>query len=162
LRGKVISRRVKGDANLPKGFTVALGGDEREKINYLNGFVRGGLLNLRERRRLPIRLSCTYGGLHGPCETHTRDINEEGVFVVSEEPLAEESEINLMLLFPGRSDPVTLVGRVSHTVVVEDEDTPGMGIRFEFKSGQAEAFQRLIDDLEDRFTRGKLPDECLL
>ena len=35
---------------------VALGGTEREKINYLNGFVRGGLLNLREKRRLPIRL----------------------------------------------------------------------------------------------------------
>jgi hypothetical protein len=27
---------------------VGLGPAEREKVNYLNGFVRGGLLNLRE------------------------------------------------------------------------------------------------------------------
>ena len=31
---------------------VALGGTERDKINYLNGFVRGGLLDLREIRRV--------------------------------------------------------------------------------------------------------------
>ena len=72
LRGKVIARRVKGDSTLPRGCSIALGPDEREKINYLNGFVRGGLLNLRERRRLPLRLKVTYGGISGPCETFTR------------------------------------------------------------------------------------------
>jgi len=162
LRGKVISRRLKGDASLPKGFTVALGGEEREKINYLNGFVRGGLLNLRERRRLPVRLPCTYGGLQGPCETFTRDINEEGVFVVSNTPLAEESEVHLMLVFPGHTEAITLVGQVSHTVVVEDEDVPGMGIRFVFKPGEAEVFCQLVDELDKTFSRGALPEECLL
>jgi Tfp pilus assembly protein PilZ len=162
LRGKVIARRVKGDSTLPRGCSVALGAEEREKINYLNGFVRGGLLNLRERRRLPIRLECTYGGIDGPVNSFTRDINEEGVFVISEDPLPEESEIHLLLSFPGRPEPVSLAGVVSHTVVIEDEDVPGMGIRFQFGRDEQAGFVSLIDELEDRFVHGTLPEDCLL
>lgn len=162
LRGQVISRRVQGDANLPKGFSVALGHEEREKINYLNGFVRGGLLNLRERRRLPLRLPVRYGGVNGPVDSFTRDVNEEGVFIVSEEPLPEESEIHLLVTFPGRAIPFELAGVVSHTVVVEDEDVPGMGVRFVFDGTKAADFAKLIDEIESRFVRGDLPDELLL
>src|SRR3954452_18047581 len=61
LRGTVVGTR-----EAPNGVVVALGATEREKINYLNGFVRGGLLNLREKRRLPIRLAVTYGAVEGP------------------------------------------------------------------------------------------------
>jgi uncharacterized protein (TIGR02266 family) len=162
LRGKVIARRIKGDNALPRGCSIALGPDEREKINYLNGFVRGGLLNLRERRRLPLRLKVTYGGITGPCETFTRDINEEGVFVVTESPLPEDSEVHLLLQFPGMSDPVSVTGIVSHTVVVEDEDVPGMGIRFRLNAVDSAAFNRLVDDLERRFMTNTLPEDCLM
>lgn len=162
LRGKVIARRVKGDGALPPGCSIALGQQEREKINYLNGYVRGGLLNLRERRRLPVRLKVTYGGLDGPCESYTRDINEEGVFVVTENPLPEESEIHLFVTVPGLSEQLTLAGVVSHTVVVEDEDVPGMGIRFQLDSSQQERLSEVVDRLEARFRSGDLPEECLL
>ncbi len=162
LRGQIIARRLKGDASLPTGFTLALGNEDKEKINYLNGFVRGGMLNLREKRRIPIRLKCTYGGVLGPCETHTRDINEEGVFVVTEDPLPEHSEIHLMIVFPGRSEPMTLSGTVAHTVVLEDEDVPGMGIRFNFQAGGSDSFRQLIDKLEQSFQTGRLPDDCLI
>lgn len=162
LRGKVIARRVKGDNTLPRGCSIALGPDEREKINYLNGFVRGGLLNLRERRRLPLRLKVTYGGITGPCETFTRDINEEGVFVVTESPLPEDSEVHLLLQFPGASDPVSVTGIVSHTVVVEDEDVPGMGIRFRLNQTDSAALIRLVDDLERRFMSNTLPEDYLM
>lgn len=163
LRGKVIARRVSGDASLPPGMSVALGPEEREKINYLNGFVRGGLLNLRETRRLPLRLAVTYGGLSGPVKTFTRDINEEGVFVVSEDPLPEGSELHLLLTIPDRSSPLSLAGLVSHTVVVEDEDVPGMGIRWRFADDkQREEVRLLIDDLEKRFVSNRLPETCLL
>lgn len=162
LRGKVIARRLQGDTNLPKGCNIALGTDEREKINYLNGFVRGGLLNLRERRRIPVRLKVTYGGMTGPVDSVTRDINEEGVFVVSEEPLPEESELHLFIHFPGLPRPFELVGIVSHTVVVEDDDVPGMGIRFRFRDSQSEEFAAAVDRLEQDFQTGSLPDECLV
>jgi hypothetical protein len=162
LRGKVVARRVKGDGSLLKGFTLALGAEEREKINYLNGFVRGGLLNLRERRRLPVRLRVTYGGIKGPCDSFTRDINEEGVFIITADPLPEESEVHLLIIFPGKTEPMSLAGVVQHTVVVEDEDIPGMGIRFKFQRGELESFVKLIDELDERFRRADLPEEYLI
>ncbi len=162
LRGKVISRRAEPEGAAPAGCTVALGPEEREKVNYLNGFVRGGLLNLRERRRLPLRLPVTYGGVDGPCKSFTRDINEEGVFVVAEEPLPEESEVHLLIEFPGGDKPMSLVGLVSHTVVIEDEDIPGMGIVFQLDKAKDRALHQALDQLEAAFLSGKLPDDYLL
>jgi Tfp pilus assembly protein PilZ len=162
LRGKVIARRMKGDSALPRGFNLALGADEREKVNYLNGFVRGGLLDLRERRRLPLRFAITYGGLSGPVTSYTRDLNEEGLFVVSETPLPEESELHMLLTVPVRAEPVPLLGVVSHTVVVEDEDVPGMGIRLALDAGRAAEFGKLVDELEAMFLENRMPDEHLL
>ena len=49
LRGTVMGHRTAANGATP-GFISALGTGEREKVNYLNGFVRGGLLNLRETR----------------------------------------------------------------------------------------------------------------
>lgn len=162
LRGKVIARRMKGDAALPRGVSVALGPEEREKINYLNGFVRGGLLNLREMRRLPLRFPVTYGGIGGPCKTYTRDINEEGVFVVTEDPLPEGSEVHLLLTVPIRGNAVSLAGVVQHTVVVEDEDVPGMGIRFRHQGNQRDEMSRLVDELERMFLENRFDEEFLL
>ncbi|HLU66352.1 MAG TPA: PilZ domain-containing protein [Kofleriaceae bacterium] len=163
LRGKVIARRMKGDVSLPRGMSVALGPEEREKINYLNGYARGGLLNLRETRRLPLRFAVTYGGINGPCKTFTRDINEEGVFVITEDPLPEGSEVHLLLTIPNRPAQLSLAGVVSHTVVVEDEDIPGMGIRFRYQDdAQREDVVRAIDELERLFIEDKLAEEHLL
>lgn len=161
FRGQVIARRLQGEVNLPKGCSIALGNDEREKINYLNGYVRGGLLNLREIRRIPVRLKVTYGGLNGPVETNTRDINDEGVFVISDDPLPEDSEIHLFIAFPGRKDPMSLTGIVAHTVVVEDEDVPGMGVRFTLDADVASDLTETVDALEKAFLSGSLPDQYL-
>jgi uncharacterized protein (TIGR02266 family) len=162
FRGKVISRRLQGEASLPKGCSVALGNDEREKVNYLNGYVRGGLLNLREARRIPVRLKVTYGGMKGPVDTYTRDINDEGVFIVTEDPLPEESELHLFIEFPGRSEPLSLTGLVAHTVVIEDEDIPGMGIRFALKKEASKELSTVVDKLEKAFLSGQLSDKYLV
>ncbi len=162
FRGKVIARRLQGERALPKGCSIALGNDEREKVNYLNGYVRGGLLNLREARRLPVRLKVTYGGIKGPVDTYTRDINDEGVFVVTKDPLPEDSELHLFIEFPGRSEPLSLTGIVAHTVVVEDEDIPGMGIRFALDDDAAKELTTIVDALEKAFLSGKLGDRYLV
>jgi hypothetical protein len=158
LRGQVIARREEAGK---AGCTVAVGPNEREKINYINGFVRGGLLNLRERRRLPIRLPVTYGGLNGACQTFTRDLNEEGVFVLSDQPLPEDSELHMIVAVPGRP-PISLVGIVSHTVVPEDEDTPGMGIVFKLDDETRQTLTQTVDELERAFLSGTLPEAMLL
>jgi hypothetical protein len=157
LRGTVISMRE--DAG--EGCVVAIAAVERVKINYLNGYVRGGLLNLREKRRLPLRLAVTYGGVDGPQQTFTRDINEEGVFVVSESPLPEDSEVHLLITFPSRDQPLSLSGVVSHTVVPEDEDVPGMGIVFHMDEATRAQLAAAVDDLERRFLGDELPESYL-
>jgi Tfp pilus assembly protein PilZ len=162
LHGRVIARRPVPDEGRPPGCSIAVGFEDREKINYLNGYVRGGLLNLRELRRLPLRLKCTYGGIDGPKQTHTRDINERGVFVVSETPLPEQSEVHMRIEVPGVPQPLALAGIVSHTVVVEDEDVPGMGILFKLDEPTRRQLKEIIDRLEHRFVTADLPDEVLM
>ncbi|ACY13129.1 PilZ domain-containing protein [Haliangium ochraceum] len=161
LRGKVMRRQAKANATSPAGCVIALGPKEQEKINYLNGYVRGGMLDLREKRRLPVRLPVTYGGIDGPCRSFTRDINEEGVFVISEDPLPEESRIHMLITVPGRDEPLSLHGEVSHTVLADDEDIPGMGVVFE-QQDRSDELTGIIDRLEKAFLSGTLPESTLL
>jgi Tfp pilus assembly protein PilZ len=152
LRGTVVDRRDE-----PDGVVVALGGTERDKINYLNGFVRGGLLNLREKRRLPIRLAVTYGAVEGPASTFTKDINEEGVFVFTDRPLPETSQVHMLLNLPGRSQPLSLIGKVSHTIVAADNEPPGMGIVFDLDDAARDQLAEIVRELEAQLHAGKLP-----
>jgi uncharacterized protein (TIGR02266 family) len=152
LRGTVVGHR-----DDPSGMTVALGGTEKDKINYLNGFVRGGLLNLRGKRRLPIKLSVTYGAIEGPASTFTKDINEEGVFLFTDKPLPETSQVHMLVTVPGKPQPLSLMGKVSHTIVPSDEEPPGMGIVFELDEAQRETLQSVIRELEDQLHSGRLP-----
>ncbi|HMG54963.1 MAG TPA: PilZ domain-containing protein [Kofleriaceae bacterium] len=152
LRGMVVGRR-----DDPAGAVVALGGTERDKINYLNGFVRGGLLNLREKRRLPVRLQVTYGAVEGPATTFTKDINEEGVFLFTDRPLPETSQVHMLLSLPGRPQPLSLIGVVSHTIVAHDDEPPGMGIVFDLDDAARDQLAEIVRELEDQLISGKLP-----
>ena len=152
LRGTVVGHR-----DDPTGVVVALGGSERDKINYLNGFVRGGLLNLREKRRLPIRLQVTYGAVEGPANTFTKDINEEGLFLFTDKPLPETSQIHMLVAVPGKPQPLSLMGKVSHTILADDDEPPGMGIVFELDDAQRAALIAVIRELEAMLLEGKLP-----
>jgi len=156
LRGTVVGMR--GD---PNGIVVALGATEREKINYLNGFVRGGLLNLREKRRLPIKLQVTYGAVEGPAKTFTKDINEEGVFLFTDKPLPETSQVHMLVNVPGKQQPLSLVGKVSHTILAQDEEPPGMGIVFDLDEAQREQMLKVIQELEEALEKGDLPGNSI-
>ena len=152
LRGTVVGRR-----EAPAGVVVALGGTERDKINYLNGFVRGGLLNLREKRRLPIKLAVTYGAIEGPASTFTKDINEEGVFLFTDRPLPETSQVHMLLSLPDRAQPLSLIGKVSHTIVAHDDEPPGMGIVFDLDDAARDQLTEIVRELEAQLHAGKLP-----
>lgn len=156
LRGTVVGRRQE-----PAGVVVALGGSERDKINYLNGFVRGGLLNLRERRRLPIKLQVTYGAIEGPASTVTKDINEEGLFLFTERPLPATSQVHMLVTVPGKQQPLSLMGKVSHTIDGEDDEPPGMGIIFELDDTQRELINAVIKELEEQLHAGRLPTNAV-
>jgi uncharacterized protein (TIGR02266 family) len=161
LKGMVAWRRTETDARNAAGCSVSLAIEEREKVNFLNGFVRGGLINRRERRRLPLRLPVVYATSEGTRDTFSRDINEEGIFILSDAPLAEESSISVPVKLPGREQPLALRGVVSHTVILEDEDVPGMGVRFVSAESELGELTRLIDDLEAHFLDGSLPEDVI-
>jgi len=164
LRGAVLWARTpeESDEKDPPGCSVGLVVADREKVNFLNGFVRGGLLNRRERRRLPLRLPVTYGGLGGPEQTFTRDINEEGMFILAEEPLPEQTLLHFILGVPGRDEPIELKGTVSHTVIPSDDDVPGMGVRYVLEDrSRAETMVAIVDKLEQEFLAGALPDDVI-
>lgn len=154
LRGTVVGTRDE-----PSGLIVALLGTEREKINYLNGFVRGGLLNLRRKNRLPIKLQVTYGAVEGPAKTFTKDINEEGVFLFTDKPLPETSQVHMLVTVPGKAQPLSLMGKVSHTILAADEEPPGMGIVFDLDEAQREQLAAVIKELEELIENNALPDE---
>lgn len=156
LRGVVVGHRED-----PPGVVVALGGAERDKINYLNGFVRGGLLNHRGKRRLPLRLEVTYGAVEGPATTHTKDLNEEGVFLLTDRPLPETSQVHMLLSVPGRGQPLSLVGKVSHTILAMDDEPPGMGIVFDLDDDARSELAAAIRELEAQLQAGKLPENTL-
>jgi Tfp pilus assembly protein PilZ len=156
LRGTVISTRDE-----PTGVSVALAATEREKIKYLDGFLRGGLLNLREKRRLAIRLQVTYGAVEGPADTFTKDINEEGLFLFTDKPLPETSQVHMLVSVPGKEQPLSLVGKVSHTILAQDEEPPGMGIVFDLDDTQRENLLGVIKELEEQLAKDELPDPTI-
>jgi len=156
LRGTVVGSREE-----PRGIVVALGGSEREKINYLNGFVRGGLLNLREKRRLPVRLQVTYGAVEGPANTFTKDINEEGLFLFTDKPLPETSQVHMLVTVPGKPQPLSLVGKVSHTILAQDDEPPGMGIVFDVDDATREQLLKIMEELERMLDSGALPSTVI-
>lgn len=156
LRGTVVAHR-----DDPPAVVVALGGAERDKINYLNGFVRGGLINHRGKRRLPLRLEVTYGAVDGPATTHTKDLNEEGAFLFTDKPLPETSQVHMLLSVPGRAQPLSLVGKVSHTILVHDDEPPGMGIVFDLDDAGRAELTAVVKDLEDQLHAGTLSGDTV-
>jgi Tfp pilus assembly protein PilZ len=160
LKGSVVSRRDHDEGEDPAGCHVGLLPDEREKVNFINGYVRGGLINRRERRRLPLRLPITYGAIEGPKATFTRDINEEGLFILTDRPLPERTLVHFVLTTPDRP-PWSLKGTVTHTVIVEDEDVPGMGVKFTLDPTETAEMVKAVDKLEEAFFKGALPEDVI-
>jgi Tfp pilus assembly protein PilZ len=157
LRGTVVGLREE-----PRGVVIALGATERDKINYLNGYVRGGLLNLRVKRRLPVRLSVTYGAIEGPATTFTKDINEEGVFLFTDKPLPETSQVHMLVAIPDRPQPFSVFGRVTHTILPHDDEPPGMGLIFDLDDTQRATLGAIVKELEEQMHAGRLPVNALV
>ncbi|MCA9668531.1 MAG: protein kinase [Myxococcales bacterium] len=161
VRGAVTWRRPKlNDPRARAGVGVQVHPSERNKVVYVNSWVQGGVQDKRHLRRLPVKLRVTYTARAGRRINFTRDLNEEGVFVRSQELLEKGTMIKLLLMPPGNGRPFDLRGQV--TRVVESRDERGMGIKLRFKSDDAEkAWADTVDGLERAFLSGELPDDVV-
>jgi uncharacterized protein (TIGR02266 family) len=77
----------------------------------------------------------------------TRNINEGGLFIETEQPLALDEQVELFFRLPGSDVPVKVTGRVAWIGVSQENQAPGMGIEFE---GLDDLARRQIDRLVQR------------
>lgn len=61
----------------------------------------------------------------------TRDINEGGLFIETEKPQAQGTEVTMHFNLPGSDQTVRTVGRVVRVTAGDAMNPPGMGIEFE-------------------------------
>ncbi len=161
LLGTVKWRRATGDARARAGVGVEFQPSENAKINYVHGYVRGGLLDVREKRRLPLRLKVAYSAPRGRRLNFTRDLNEEGAFVRTAEHLQIGVTVPLLIYPPGGDfRPLEISGEVARQ---SDGGDRGVGVVFRFPDEHArELWQRFIVRLEADYLEGKLDDDALL
>ena len=161
LHGTVKWRRATGDARARAGVGVEFAASETAKLNYLLGYVRGGLLDVRELRRLPIRLKVAYTAPRGRRLNFTRDLNEEGAFVRTAEQLPLNSLVPLLIYPPGGDfRPLEISGEVARCSEGNDR---GVGVVFRFPDeAMREHWSRFIARLEAEYLEGKLGDDALL
>lgn len=162
LRGIVMWRRPQhNDPRARAGVGIKVSPRDRSKVNYVNAWVRGGVLDKREQRRLPVRLRVTYSGRSGRRINFTRDLSEEGLFVRSQELLELDTPITVMISPPGNDyKPYSLAGTVAR--LVDEPDERGMGIQIIFADEQARArYTAFVHKLEEEYLAGQLPDEVV-
>jgi Tfp pilus assembly protein PilZ len=161
LHGQVCWRRAVGDARTRPGVGVAVDKSEKGKLSYIQGYVRGGMIDVRDKRRLPVRLRVAYTSTRGRRVNFTADLNEEGAFVRTAE-LLEVGEKTELLISPPGGDyrPIEVRGVVARRSM---EDPRGVGVRFDFgDDSERERVRAFVHKLETDYLDGKLPDDVLL
>lgn len=161
LTGMVAWRRATGDARARPGVGIAIAAAESEKVRFLLGYTRGGLIDVRERRRLPIRLKVAYKATVGRRINFTRDLNEEGAFVRANELLPIGATTLLLVHPPGAGfRPIEVNAAIARHQVKGDY---GMGVKFEFRSQlDRDHWHAFVKKIEDDYLEGRLPDSALL
>jgi type IV pilus assembly protein PilZ len=161
LNGLTAWRRAAGDARARPGSGVNIDAGEKSKMNYIIGYVRGGLQDVREKRRLPVRLRVAYTSARGRRVNFTRDINEEGAFVRTAELLEVGSRTQLLISPPGGEyKPIEVHGTVARAQLEGDR---GVGVKFEFTSDlQRNMLKAFVAKLETDYLDGRLPDDVLI
>jgi hypothetical protein len=162
LHGAVLWRRATGDARVRPGAGIGIDSRERAKVRYLLGYVRGGMIDVREKRRLPVRLRVAYSASKGRRINFTRDINEEGAFVRAAELLELGTATQLLISPPGRDyKPIEVRAKVTRRH--EEGFDRGLGVRFEFNDpDERSRWSAFVNRLETDYLDGRLPDDVLM
>ena len=85
----------------------------------------------RRSERKPLVIRVAYATVDSFFSEFTRDINEGGLFIETEKPQEQGTEVSMQFNLPGSEEPIQTVGRVVHVVPNESGTTPGMGIEFD-------------------------------
>jgi uncharacterized protein (TIGR02266 family) len=86
-----------------------------------------------ERRREPrhaIKIDVNYSFGESYLYSRSGNISEMGIFLLSNEPLARGTRIELRFAVPGEPDPLRVMGEVRWIVHPGAGQEPGMGVQF--------------------------------
>ena len=67
----------------------------------------------------------------------------------------------MLVTVPGKPEPLSLVGEVSHTITTNDEEPPGMGIVFDLDDSQRAQLTEIVKELEAKLHEGGLPGDTV-
>jgi len=98
--------------------------------------------------RAPVTVRVDYSTVDAMFSEFTRNINEGGLFIESDTPLALEEQVQLQFRLPGLADPIKASGRVAWVRAAGADGPPGMGIEFEnLDEGARALIDRIIQEL---------------
>lgn len=100
------------------------------------------IVNVIEKRkydRAPVVVRVDYSTVDSFFSEFTRNINEGGLFVETDEPLDRDAVVTLQFQLPGSEEPMRVQGRVVWVEPAGGSEPPGMGIEFEHLDGTARA-----------------------
>jgi len=101
----------------------------------------------RRAARTPVVVRVEYASVDAMFSEFTQNINEGGLFIETEEPLAIDEPVELVFRLPGSPEPIKVAGRVAWVTGCEGPDAPGMGVEFACLDARARA---QIDQLVQR------------
>ena len=107
---------------------------------------RSGIETLVERRRAPrapIVVRVEYATVDALFSDFTRDINEGGLFIETDDPAALDADVTLQFSLPGSDEPIKVAGRVTRVSRGGAGEPAGIGV--EFGSLDPEARARIND-----------------
>ena len=86
----------------------------------------------RQSPRAPLIVRVRFGSVDAVFSEFTRNVNEGGVFIKTDQPAAAGTQVNLEFELPGGAGTIKASGRVTHVQDRLDAHDPvGMGVRFE-------------------------------
>jgi uncharacterized protein (TIGR02266 family) len=101
----------------------------------------------RRSQRERVEIQVQYESVDELFTEFTRDINEGGVFVATESPLALDEPVQLTFRLPGSRQSISVTGRVVR-VQGKDDGAPGMAVAFDSLSDRArDAIDSLVRSL---------------
>ncbi|MBW2276518.1 MAG: TIGR02266 family protein [Deltaproteobacteria bacterium] len=100
-----------------------------------------------ERRREPrhaINIDVNYRHDETYLYSHTGNISEMGIYLLTDKPLAVDTKIELRFAVPGEPEPLRVQGEVRWVVHPGGGTEPGMGVKF---LDPSEEFRQRIREL---------------
>jgi uncharacterized protein (TIGR02266 family) len=91
----------------------------------------------RRSPRSPLVVRVSYSTVDALFSEFTRNINEGGLFIETENPPAPDTRVALQFQLPGGEQPIQARGRVTWVRGRSPEGPPGMGVEFEHLGSEA-------------------------